>query len=276
MRNDVTVVEVVNNPDLQKRIGYGVLDVRTESGVGFEDVYRYSYASRPELHPKATAHRLQRVLGRAMTEAEARAAMEEIERYKRAREQQLGRELTFEEAAREWDERHGAEFRKRWFLSQPELSQRRIMPGAHEQGPGALAKTTTVVVPELEPLLESGYGVGDVLLAAARHPLRAMRYVLRVVPKEEKPKYYVKLIARLTGWELSEEEAQEAWQEILQHRQRLQAQGFKDVSLERAAVDYFKRLRLSGLDREAIWSTAKGKLRALAEEREEAKEKAAQ
>ncbi len=76
--------------------------------------------------------------------------------------------------------------------------------------------------------------------------------MLRRVSREEHTGYYVHLVARLTGWTLSEEEAKLVWIQVLEHWQRLREQG-PDVSVERATVDYFKRLRLAGLDRTTLW-----------------------
>jgi hypothetical protein len=237
------------------RLGYGVLDVQTDSGVGFEDVRRYSYVVDPELSPRATAIRLQKLLGRPFTEREARAAWDEILEFKLRRVRETGEDLSIEQAAREWDERYGLAFRRRWYLTQPEPGQRKYLPGGRERRPGPVGKVAGAVMPELAPLLESGFSVADVLGAAKAKPRDAVRLVLRRVPKSERARHYVRLIAKLTGWQLSNEEAERVWVEVLKHKVRLSRRYGQDVPVERALVDYFKRMRLSGLDRTALWET---------------------
>ncbi len=75
VRGNIRASDVAKDRELLNRLGYGVLDVQTESGdVGFEDVRRYSYLVAPELSPRATARRLRDILGRPFSEEEARAA----------------------------------------------------------------------------------------------------------------------------------------------------------------------------------------------------------
>ena len=88
---------------------------------------------------------------------------------------------------------------------------------------------------------------------AAKEPLRTARWVLRRIPRHERDRYYVRLVAGLTGWGLTEEQAERVWAEVLEHKLRLSREQGHDVPVERAAVDYFKRLRLAGLDRGALW-----------------------
>ncbi|MDQ3856369.1 MAG: DUF4032 domain-containing protein [Chloroflexota bacterium] len=255
MPRELTASQVAQDRELLDRLGYGVLDIQSGSGVGFEDVRRHSYVVQPDLSPRATAMRLQSVLKRPFTEREARAAWNEILRYKAKRMSETQEDLPIEQVIREWDEKYGYGFRRRWFLSQPEAEARRYIPGGRERGPGPVSKVTGLVVPELKPLLEAGFDVVDVLFEAAKRPGRAASFVLRRVPKKERSKRYVRLIANLTGWTLSEEEAERAWGEILKHKIHLSEEAGHDVSMERAVVDYFKRLRLSGLDRSVLWET---------------------
>lgn len=255
MPKDLTASQVAKDRELLDRLGYGVLDIQSRSGAGFEDVRRYTYVVDPELSPRATAMRLQQVLGRPFTEREARAAWAEMLKYKAKRVAETGEDLPIEQAIREWDEKFGYAFRRRWFLTQPEAGERQYVPGARERRPGPIGKVTGLTLPELRPLLEAGFGVTDILFEAAREPIRSARLALRRVPKKDRNKYYVRLVANLTGWELSEEEAERVWGEILKHKASLSERLGHDVPMERAVVDYFKRLRLSGLDRVALWET---------------------
>jgi hypothetical protein len=253
MATDPNATDVAMDPELRTRLGYGVLDVPSRSGAGFEDVRRYSYLADPALDPRSLAMWLRHTLGRPFSEKEAQATYNEIEEYRRRRQQETGEELSLEQAAHEWDDRYGYAFRRRWFLTRPEPGERRYVPGGRERGPSKVDKAAGLVLPELRPLLEAGFSVVDVLTYAAGRPLRSAKLALHRVPKKDRPKHYVRLVADLTGWTLSEEEAARVWEECLKHKAYLSERAGHDVPMERAVVDYFKRLRLSGLDRPALW-----------------------
>lgn len=254
MPTDPTDTDLVENPELRARLGYGVLDMLTSSGVGFEDIHRYTSMDSEAATPRAKADRLRRLLNRALTEKEALAAWNEISEYQR-RQEEAGHELTFEEATREWDEKYGFAFRRRWFLTRPEPGQRQYVPGGRERGPTPVGRAAGLVLPELRPLLEAGFSVTDVLTHAAREPLPSAKLALHRVPKRERNNYYVRLVADLTGWSLSEEEAERVWEEALKHKAYLSERAGHNVPMDRALVDYFKRLRLSGLDRASLWES---------------------
>lgn len=245
----------VNDRKLADRLGYGVLDLETGSGAGFEDVHRYSYLVDPELNPKATARRLSALLGRSFTEKEARATSDEIVEYMRRRQGETGEALSVEQAAAEWDKQYGLAFRRRWYLTRPEPDQHQYMPGARERTPGPVSKAAVFALPELKPLLEAGFSVTDILFEVAKEPLTAVKFALRAVPRKERNREYVRLVADLTGWTLSEEEAERVWAQVLKHKLYLSEKAGEDVPIERACVDYFKRMRLSGLGRAALWET---------------------
>lgn len=255
MPRDLRASDVIKDEELLNRLGYGILDVQARDNVGFEDVRRYSYLVEPEQNPRAIAHRLRQILGRPFTEAEARAAWQDILRYKLDRLKDNDEDISMEQAAREWDAEYGFGFRRRWYLTRKEPVQRKYLPGGHERGPGPLGRTAGVIMPELKPLLEAGFSVNDILLIAARNPLRTARIVLHRVPRRDRDKYYVRLVADMTGWELSQEEAERVWVEALKHKLYVKEKFDQDISMERAVVDYVKRLRLSGLDRVALWET---------------------
>lgn len=255
MATDPNASDIARDRELRERLGYGVLDVPTHGGAGFDDVRRHTYLADPALNPKAAASRLRGLLNRPFTEREALVAQREIERYRQARAEETGEQVSFEDAARQWDERYGYAFRRRWYLTRPEPGQRRYVPGGRERGATRVGRAATLLLPELRPLLEAGFSVTDVLTHAAREALPTAKLALRRVPARERENYYVRLVADLTGWKLSEEEAQRVWQEVLKHKAHMSEQAGSDVPIERAVVDYFKRLRLSGLDRASLWET---------------------
>lgn len=232
-----------------------MLDIQSGSGVGFEDVRRFGYLVEPELSPKTIVRRLNKLLGRVLTEKEAQVAWDEIMKYKAQRLSETGEDIPVDQAVQEWDEKYGYAFHRRWFLTRPEPSKLRYIPGARERDPGPLDKVAGRAVPELQPLLEAGFGVQDVISAAKSKPGKVVRFLLRRVPKQKRDKYYVQLVARMTGWTLSPEEAERVWEQVLTHKLYLSERAGHDVPIERAVVDFFKRLRLSGLDRAALWET---------------------
>lgn len=253
MATDPTTAQVAEDSELRRRLGYGVLDVQGVSGVGYEDVLRFSHVREPGLNPRQMASRLRKVLNRTFTEKEAYAVWHEIDEYRRQLSAETGAEVDLDQAAREWDAQYGYAFRRRWFLSQPEPGNHRIVPGARERGTTTAGKAAGLVIPELKPLLEAGYSVTDVIAQVASEPLPSARIAVTRARKKARNKHYVRLIGRLTGWELSEKEAERVWDEAVKHRDSLSKRQGHHVPMERALVDYFKRLRLSGLDRASLW-----------------------
>lgn len=255
MRGDLKASDVVKDQELLNRLGYGIMDVQTSDGVGFEDVRRFSYVVEPEMSPRATAIRLRKMLGRPFTEAEARATWNEILRYKLRKLRETGEDISIEDAAKQWDKKYGFGFRRKWYLTRPEPGQRRYIPGGRERSPGAVGRAAGAVLPELKPLLEAGFSVNDILHVAAQNPVRTARIMLHRVGKRDRDNYYVRLVGDITGWKLSKEEAEIVWTEALKHKLYVKEEFDQDISMERAIVDYVKRLRLSGLDRVALWET---------------------
>ncbi|MDQ3328115.1 MAG: DUF4032 domain-containing protein [Chloroflexota bacterium] len=253
MATDPTAAQVAEDSELRRRLGYGMLDVQGVSGVGFEDVLRYSHIREPGMNPRQMASRLRKLLNRTFTEKEAYAVWHEIAEYRRRRSAETGDDVALDQAARDWDSQYGYAFRRRWFLSQPEPGQRRFVPGARERWPTTASKAAGLVIPELKPLLEAGYSVTDLIAQVASAPLPSARIAVNRARKKARNKHYVRLIGRLTGWELSAEEAERVWDEALKHRESLSKRQGHQVPMERALVDYFKRLRLSGLDRASLW-----------------------
>jgi len=255
LATDPTAAQLAQDSELRRRLGYGVLDVQGVSGVGFEDVLRFSHVREPGLNPRQKASRLRKLLNRTFTEREAYAVWHEIAEYRNRRLADTDEDIAVDQAAREWDAQYGYAFRRRWFLSQPEPGQRRYVPGARERGPTTASKAAGLVIPELKPLLEAGYSVTDLIAQVASDPLPSARIAVSKARKKARNKHYVRLIGRLTGWALSAEEAERVWDEASKHRESLSKRQGHDVPMERALVDYFKRLRLSGLDRASLWES---------------------
>ncbi len=258
MNPQPTAADVARDPVLRRRLGHGILDVETGSGVGFEDVRRYSYLASPELSPRATAVLLRRLLGRPMGKREARAALAEIREYGSGRGE-AGEDLPLEQAAREWDERCGYAFRRQWSLTEPELGQRRYLPGGRELGPGMLGRGVGLLLPGLRPLLSGGFGAAPVLARAAWEILPYTSQALRGVPRlERSARYHARLVGAQTGWGLSGAGAKCVGERVLEHKARLTEREERDVAVGQAAADYFKRLGFSGLGRSSLWDEGGG------------------
>lgn len=80
-----------------------------------------------------------------------------------------------------------------------------------------------------------------------RVPTATCAVSLHTQPKQ-RTQSYQSLVAAPTGWSLTEEEAEWLWLQEYEHKLRVSVRA-KDISMERAAADYFKRLRLGSLNR---------------------------
>ncbi len=253
MNPQPTAADVARDPVLRRRLGHSILDLESRSGVGFEDVRRYSYLASPELSPRATAALLRRLLDRPMSEREARTVLAQIREYGRGRGE-AGEDLPLEQAAREWDELCGYAFRRRWSLTEPELGRRRYLPGGRELGPGMLSRGVALLLPGLRPLLGGGFGAAPVLARAAWETLPYTSQALRRVPRRERSaRYHARLVGAQTGWGLSRAEAKCVGERVLEHTARLAEREGREVAVGQATADYFKRLGFSGLGRCSLW-----------------------
>ncbi|OJV93686.1 MAG: hypothetical protein BGO39_15335 [Chloroflexi bacterium 54-19] len=86
---------------------------------------------------------------------------------------------------------------------------------------------------------------GDVTDANWQDDLKYFR-VKKLLPEEiREGRFYVRLLANLTGHEpKSAEEAERRWREILEHKWYLSERAGHDTGIRSAALDYFRRLDL--------------------------------
>ncbi len=86
---------------------------------------------------------------------------------------------------------------------------------------------------------------GDVTDANWQDDLQYFR-VEKLHPDDiQKGRFYVRLLANLTGHEpKSPEEAERRWREILEHKWYLSERAGHDIGIRAAALDYFRRLNL--------------------------------
>ncbi|MBI2845707.1 MAG: DUF4032 domain-containing protein [Chloroflexi bacterium] len=243
MSPDYQAPDVYKDKELLDRLGYGILDIPYKSGVGFEDVYRFGYLVQPERAPYFYTRLLLRILGIAFERSLAHAMWAEILRHKYFLSQEAQKDVGIESAARDWYETYGKDFERQWYLKKPEIPQR--FPGVREQGPGLAEKAAGLIIPGLGELVEAGFSILDVFSATKSLGGEGFRLLLGTVPEQEKEKYYVQLVARLAGFELTPEEAERGWGEILEHKWYMSEKAGKDVGIKAAALDYFKRLKLA-------------------------------
>lgn len=235
--------DVYKDKELLDRLGYGILDIPYQSGVGFEDVYRFGYLVQPERAPHFYTRLLLRILGMAFERSLAHAMWAEILKHKWLLSEEAGKDVGIEYAARDWYEKYGDGFEKEWYLKKPEVP--RHFPGTPERGPGLAEKAVGLVIPSFKELLAAGFSVLDIFAASRTLGKSGFRLLVGVVPEKEREKFYVRLIGRLAGNELSREEAKAAWQEILEHKWYMSEKAGQDVGIQAAALDYFKRLKMA-------------------------------
>ncbi len=69
--------------------------------------------------------------------------------------------------------------------------------------------------------------------------------VVNKIGQQEKGRFYVHLVAKLTGHAIrTPEEAEKRWQEILEHKWYMSEREGQDVGIRTAALDYYRRLNL--------------------------------
>lgn len=235
--------DVYKDKELLDRLGYGILDIPYRSGVGFEDVYRFGYLVQPEMAPYFYTRLLLRILGIAFESSLAQAMWAEILKHKWYQSEAAGQDVEIEYAAGDWYEKYGREFEREWYLKKPDVP--RIFPGARERGPGLAEKAVGLLLPDLKALWEAGFSTLDIFAATRSLGGRGFRLLVGIVPQEEQEKFYVRLIAWLGGYELSSQEAESTWREILEHKWYMSEKAGRDVGIQAAALDYFKRLKLA-------------------------------
>ena len=268
---DVSASEVYHDRRLLERLGYGILDVAFDTrpgpdgiGVGFEDVRNFSYIATPDEDPKYYRRQLYDILGRYFPNDVSREMWQRLLDYKVERMRDTGENMDIETAAKEWFARYGRDFLHDWAFNKPELPQR--IRGQSEPGRSSFKYITSLVVPNFKELLQAGFSIVDVVRAIG-HELRhgighthgedeedgvgtSLRnfprlFVLRAVRPAARERYYVDLVAHLTGnAPKTEEEATHLWREILEHKWYMSERAGHDVGVQVAALDYFTRVNL--------------------------------
>lgn len=243
-KRPLKAADVYQDAQLLRMLGWGILDMERETGVGFEDVHRYAYLVHPDEDRQAISRRIGRLLGRYYPPGVAAPMWEQILVYRAEREREAGRLLPLKEVAPAWYRLHGKSFLRQHYLSRRFVPRR--VPGQPERGAGVVEKVVELAIPQLRPLLEAGFSVVDVARVTGPHLGRVFEcLVLRRVTPEAKERYYIDLIARLTAYQIKEEQSEELWRQILQHKWYLSERAGQDVGIQAAALDFFKRIKLA-------------------------------
>lgn len=236
--------EVYQDIELLRMLGWGIMDMERETGVGFEDVHFYAYLVHPEDDRQAVARRVSRLLGRYYPPAVAGPMWQHILAYRAVREREEGSQLRLDEAAKAWYREFGRAFLRQHYLGRSVVPRR--VPGVPERGAGLTERVVEFVIPELKPLLEAGFSVVDVARVTGPHLGRVFKsLVLRRIDPETKDRHYVDLIARLTGYRTAPEHCEGLWRQILEHKWYMSERAGGDVGIQEAALDFFKRLKLA-------------------------------
>jgi hypothetical protein len=235
MRGDINAVELFEerNREFLTRVGYGIYDVAEGStgGVGFEDVYRYSYLKAEDEDPKLYRRKVFNLVGRYYQNDLARALWYNFLAYQTALTDQHGYEISLEEAANKWLDQYAHAFFKEWTLRQEAVPFR--MRNQPELRRGHLDGLVARLAPQWRELSESGFELLPVAVASLLESKRGYG------------SHYLRLVARLSGHRIrSAQEAERRQAEIegLQHH-LFQTTGV-ELSRREATIEYYRRLNL--------------------------------
>lgn len=289
-QGDITADEVYKDREMLERLGYGILDVAWgDSGAGFENIRDFSYVISPNQDPKMYRRLVFELLDRYFDNALAKAMWDKFIDHKWVLSEQAGKEIDLATAAKDWFEEHGHAFLKDWTFRQAVVPERiRYTSEPRKDFTGVVAG---FLFPDLRELLDAGFTVTDIALAAVRSKRAAFHKsnhswrsrILRFLPRppsklkkngkppqddspdsndsdrqengpnflvqkvrpDEKAKFYIRLVANLTGNPINTtEEAVKRWREILEHKWFMSERKGDDVGIKTAALDYYRRLNL--------------------------------
>ncbi len=281
-RGDISAAEVYADREMFNRLGYGIMDISFGSaGIGSENIRDFSYLITPDEDNKFYRRKVYDLVGRYYTNTLAKAIWDELINHKWVMSERVGHEIDLKTAAEDWFKNHSHGFFKEWTFQQPEVPER--IRQSSQEGREIAGVVAGTLIPHWRELLTAGFAITDVAKAAiveAVHPgvwkkagltppknrrlVSAPRFFKRrkvaTSPQEEPPylsvkrvdakslkegSYFVRMVAHLTGHDpTTPEEAERRWQEILEHKWHLSEKTGRDVGLQAAALDYFRRLNL--------------------------------
>jgi hypothetical protein len=275
---DITAGEVFEDREMLNRLGYGIFDLAWgRDGVGFENVHDFSYVVGENKDPKIYRRKVFEIMGRYYDNDLAKAIWNKFIEHKWVLSEQVGHEIDLRTAAHDWFKNYGHAFLKEWTFRRPEVPKR--IRNQREPRKGLLSIVAGFLLPDLRDLLDAGFSVTDIVKARrfARKPIRRRSggnwrsqmlhgvpgfsrvglerdksrrdnkpyLLLKKVDPEERDRYYIRMVANLTGHPIeTAEEAEKRWREILEHKWYMSEREKQDVGLKAAALDYYRRLNL--------------------------------
>jgi Domain of unknown function (DUF4032) len=255
-----------------------------DGGVGFENVKDFTYVVAQDQDPKFYRQKVYDMVGRYYPNNLAKAIWNKFIDHKWVMSERAGYEVPVQTAAQDWMENHSHDFLKEWTFNQADVPTRirnereprrsfvNIIAGAliprwrelldagftvtdvakvaleEAALPGKWKKAGLVKVIKphikLTPRLPKGAKAAK---AKATKPLEPLFFrVKKILPLDfDDGQYFVRMIANLTGQEPeTPEEAQRIWHEILEHKWKMGQKSGEEVSINTAALDYFRRMSL--------------------------------
>ncbi|HEX2915081.1 MAG TPA: hypothetical protein VH186_30090 [Chloroflexia bacterium] len=246
--------EIYKDRKLLERLGYGIMDVSSSSGVGFEDVRNFSYVAAPEQSPHFYRSLLLNLTGHYYPDALARLLWNKLLEHQKQLAETAGSEVDLPAASKDFFPEISEGIIKDWCLNLPAKPPGRL----NTQVETTINRTTLVllkVLPGLFELLEMGFFLPEIIRIAwsARSPDTGKRNLFRhlaslslrrKIPATWQP-YFIQLVAELTGHPCFDQAVFETYcREVLLHWQRVAVREKRAVDFQEAALDYFLRLNL--------------------------------
>lgn len=182
---DINANEVYNDREMLNRLGYGIMDVNFgQSGVGFENIKDFSYVVAQDEDPKLYRRNVFNLTGHYFPNPLAKALWDKFIDHKWVLSERAGHEISLKEAAEDWFKNYSHQYLKEWTFKQAEIPER--MRNHREPNKGMLGIVTSMMLPNLGGLLNSGFSVVDIAKAAISEVARPGHWP-KVQREREKP-----------------------------------------------------------------------------------------
>src|SRR3954449_10480871 len=94
--------EIYKDKALLERLGYGIMDVESNSGVGYEDVHKFTYLTDPQQSSHFHRNLLHELTGRYYPDRLSHLLWPELAAYKLQQEQATGQKMDIKQAASQY------------------------------------------------------------------------------------------------------------------------------------------------------------------------------
>ncbi|MDB5081874.1 MAG: hypothetical protein JWP00_3798 [Chloroflexi bacterium] len=174
VQGNITADEVYKDRKMLERLGYGIMDVAWgSSGVGFDNIRNFSYVIAQNQDPKLYRRMVFEILGSYFDNALAKEMWGKFIDHKWVISERAGREIDLVTAAKDWFREHGHDFLKDWTFRQEEVPERIRNIGEPRKDLSGLV--AGYLFPELRELLDAGFSVTDIAIAAVKSKTRLFR-----------------------------------------------------------------------------------------------------